>query len=76
MTREQPMEEPALDCPLLRPVAADYLWMYPTGVYCRHPSGRIRVPSRDTVAWVCTDGHYFNCPNYRRWRHEEAESLG
>jgi hypothetical protein len=65
---EKSGESVELDCPFLTPVMADRIWMYPTGVYCRLPSGRVRVPSRDTLARVCTSGHYFVCPGYRRAR--------
>jgi hypothetical protein len=62
----------ALDCPFVRPVMADQMWMYPTGAYCRLPSGRVSVPSRDTLACLCTSGRYSDCPAYRRWRHAET----
>ena len=54
-----------MDCPFLRPVMADHMWMYPTGAYCRLPSGRVRVPSRDTFARLCTSGCFYECPRYR-----------
>ena len=57
----------SLDCPFLRPVTVDYLWMYPTGVFCRLPSGHVRVPCPDTVTRICTNGSYHDCPNYRRF---------
>lgn len=53
-------------CPFLRPVAVDWIWMYPTAVYCRPPSGRVRAPSEETVARFCTSGRYAACPGYRR----------
>ncbi len=56
----------SLDCPFLRPVTVDYLWMYPTSAYCRLPSGRVRVPCPDTVTRICTNDAYHDCPNYRR----------
>lgn len=66
----------ALNCPFLKPVVADRMWMYPTGVYCRFPSGRIRVPSRDTVARFCTSGRHDDCPSYRRWRQQTTAVRG
>lgn len=53
-------------CPFLRSVVADWIWMYPTSVYCQHPSGRVRVPSEETVARFCTSGRHADCPGYRR----------
>ncbi len=54
------------DCPFLQPVVADWIWMYPTGLYCKHPTGRVRIPSRGTVVSFCTSGHYDDCPGYRQ----------
>jgi len=56
----------SLRCPFLRGVAVDWIWLYPTAVYCRPPSGRVRVPSGETVARFCTSGRYAACPGYRR----------
>lgn len=62
----------SLDCPFLRPVTVDHLWMYPTGVFCRLPSGRVRVPCPDTVTRTCTNGLYLDCSNYRRFRQPDT----
>ena len=56
----------SLDCPFLRPVTVDYLWMYPTAVFCRPPSGHVRVPCPDTLTRICMNGHYRECDNYLR----------
>lgn len=56
------------DCPFLQPVVADWSWMYPTAAYCRPPSGRVRVPAPDTLARLCTSGHYDDCPGYHQRR--------
>lgn len=66
----------APECPFLRPVTADRLWMYPTGVYCRPPWGRVRVPSRDSLIRFCLNGGYHDCPSYRRWREQETAVAG
>ena len=60
-------EERAFACPFLKRAMSDFMWMQPTALYCRPPSGRIRIPSRDTLARVCTNGDYPDCPNYQRW---------
>ncbi len=68
----EPASAPSLDCPFLRPVTVDYLWMYPTSVYCGLRPGRVRVPCQDTVTRICTNGSYRNCPNYRGWGQAET----
>jgi hypothetical protein len=61
---EEESRETARDCPCLTPAMSDFMWVHPTALYCRLPSGKIRVPSSDTLAWVCTNGYYHSCPNY------------
>jgi len=62
------------DCPFLRPVVADWIWMYPTAAYCRPSSGRVRVPARETFATLCTNGRYHDCPGYHRALGMEQDS--
>jgi hypothetical protein len=52
-------------CPLLVPVRADRLWVYPTSAFCRRPSQRVRVPGNATLADVCTTPRYLDCAGYR-----------
>lgn len=52
-------------CPFLVPVDADRLWLYPTGVYCRRPDARVRVPAPTTLAQVCSTPGHRNCPGFR-----------
>lgn len=63
-------------CPLLRSVTVDRIWMYPTGIYCQSPSGRVRAPGRDTVARFCTSGRYYDCPVYHRAYSLEINGTG
>jgi len=54
-----------MPCPLLMPVAADRLWLYPVAAYCRGPDGRIRVPSpRTTLPCICMTRAHLLCPGY------------
>ncbi len=59
------LSAPAGDCPFLKPVMVDRLWMYVTPAYCRPPSGRVRVPAPTTLARLCTR-RYDDCPTYRQ----------
>ena len=51
-------------CPYLVDVTSDWLWLYPTGVFCRHPDGRIRVPAAVTLASLCDGEHFHECEGY------------
>ncbi len=65
------------ECPLLRRRRAgspDEL--FPTAVYCRLPSGRVRIPSHEEVARFCTAGHYYDCPRFGRVRAHEMDLTG
>jgi len=64
------------DCPFLQPVVADWIWMYPTAAYCRPPSGRVRVPAPETLARLCTNGQYHDCPGYRQRHLPEIDTTG
>ncbi len=56
---------PAMDrCPYLVDVTADWLWLYPNGVFCRRPDGRVRVPALATVAGRCDGEHFHECDGY------------
>lgn len=52
-------------CPLLIPVTADRLWMYPTSAYCCRPDRRVRVPAAATLERVCMGPGYRACAGYR-----------
>jgi len=54
------------ECPFLRPMMTSHLGAFPIGIYCRLPSGRVRIPSRDELARFCTAGQHRDCPAYRR----------
>jgi hypothetical protein len=58
-----------LNCPFLRPRLA-------SRVYCRLPSGRVRIPSSDELARLCTRGRYNDCPVFRRVRSHEMDLTG
>ena len=36
-------------CPYLVDVTADWLWLYPCGVFCADGRGKIRVPATQTI---------------------------
>ncbi len=55
------------DCPCLLPAIGRRGGAFPMPVYCRLPTGRVRVPTRDQLASLCTGGQHQNCPGYRRW---------
>jgi hypothetical protein len=52
-------------CPCLVPVVNDRLFIVNTGVYCRRPDGRVRVPTRRTLLDVCMTRSYQDCAGYR-----------
>jgi hypothetical protein len=52
-------------CPYLIDVTADWLWLYPSGVFCRRPDGRIRVVAAATLATRCDGGLFHECEGYR-----------
>jgi hypothetical protein len=62
--------------PFLRPAMVSEPGAIPGAVYCRLPSGRVRLPSRDRVASLCTEGRYHDCPVYRRARYLEFDVTG
>ena len=51
-------------CPYLVDVSVDWLWLYPSGVFCRHPDGRIRIPAPATVAGRCEGSGFRHCDGY------------
>jgi hypothetical protein len=53
-------------CPCLAPVVNDRLWMVTTGVYCRRPDGRVRIPARATLLHVCMTAEHHSCAGYVR----------
>ncbi len=74
MTESQAIE--LKECPFLRPRMASHLGAFPIGVYCRLPSGRIRIPSRDELARLCTTEAYRDCLVYNRAHAWETTFLG
>jgi hypothetical protein len=65
-------EPERLECPFLHAVMAEFLWMYPTALYCQPPSRGTKVPSADTLAGICLNGQYRDrCEVYRGCDGEE-----
>jgi len=52
------------ECPYLVGVMADRLWLVPTGIYCRRPDGRVRVPAAATLTCICMTAAHLVCPRY------------
>ena len=52
-------------CPFLTSETGDRLSTCPGGVSCDLPLRESRVPSKDELAWFCTEGHYWSCPRFR-----------
>ena len=73
-----PRRQRAEGCPFLSSVTGDRASACPGGVSCDVPSRLGRVPSRDEMAWFCTNGRHFWCPIYRQWlgRAGEERALG
>ena len=51
-------------CPYLVDVTADWLWLYPRGVFCADGRGKIRVPATQTIVTRCTGASYRDCEGY------------
>ncbi len=67
----------ASSCPFLAPTIGGLLGIYyPATVYCRLPNGRVRVPSPEQFAYLCTAGRHHDCPGYRRWKSRSRTSAG
>ena len=65
------------ECPFFRLRRAGVLEeLFPTGIYCRLPSGRVRIPSHEELARFCTAGHYYDCPRFTRVRAHEMDLTG
>ena len=65
---EEEYEDEESNCPLLSPRVSGSPVTFSTPFYCRQPSGRVRVPARDQLMFLCTAGHHRDCAGYRRWR--------
>lgn len=63
-------------CPFLVPTTVDHLWIHSTGVYCRLPGRRVRLPARSTVVRLCLTRAYVHCAGYRDGLGEEAGAFG
>ena len=55
-------------CPFVSPKYEGRREVFPLQFYCRLPSGRVRIPTRDELATFCLAGHHQDCPGYRRAR--------
>lgn len=66
------MDAPArvrlLSCPFLKWGVADPVHAPHAQASCQFPAQAVRFLSREAVARLCTNGHYFDCPGYRFWR--------
>ena len=54
-------------CPLLRPAGYAGSGRPPVPVYCRLPSGKVRVPTPAELGSLCFVERYRDCSGYRRW---------
>ncbi len=63
----QMSEVEAPNCPFLTPEVGGRRGVFPFSVYCRLPSGRVRVPTRDQLVALCTAGQHQKCFAYCRW---------
>jgi len=63
---EEQHEDGESNCPLLSPRVSGKPETFSISFYCRQPNGRVRVPPRDQVMFLCTAGHHHDCPGYRR----------
>jgi hypothetical protein len=54
-------------CPCLTPEVDGAAGGFPIPVYCRLANGRVRVPTPDELASLCTADRYQDCSGYRRW---------
>jgi len=65
------------ECPLLRRRrTGGPEELFPSGIYCRLPSGRVRIPSHEELAQFCTAGLYYDCPRFARVRAHEMDLTG
>ena len=55
------------NCPFLIPKTSLLRAAIPVSVYCRLPNGKVRVPTPDQLAVLCSAGHYHDCTTFRRW---------
>ena len=65
---EEEREDEGSNCPFLTPKVSLRPAVLSIPVYCRLPNGRVRVPPRDQLMFLCTVGQHYDCPGYRRWR--------
>jgi hypothetical protein len=55
-------------CPFLIPRVSGPPVAFSIPVYCRQSNGRVRVPPRDQLMFLCTAKHHHDGPGYGRWR--------
>jgi hypothetical protein len=60
------------NCPCLTPQVSGRHGRFPVPVYCRLLNGRVRVPTPEQLASLCTAGQHHSCPGYRRWAQARA----
>lgn len=60
------------NCPFLVPALTGPAEGFPVPVYCRAPSGRVRMPSREQLLSLCSGGKHHDCPSCRRWQQANA----
>jgi hypothetical protein len=60
------LETERSNCPFLTPKVSAQTAATWLAVYCRLPSGRVRVPSRGQLLSLCVAGQHHECPGYRR----------
>ncbi len=65
---EQDREPEVSNCPFLIPKVSRRGAVFSVPVYCRLPNGRVRVPTRDQLMFLCTAGQHHDCPGYLRWK--------
>ncbi len=68
MTQQRSIER----CPFLQTGGTDGAPGRAAEFQCRLRTGRARVPSRDEVAWFCTNGAFRACPSVRRESRDRA----
>lgn len=68
---EQDSESEVSNCPFLTPKASGRA-VFSVSVYCRLPNGRVRVPTRDQLVFLCSAGQHHDCPGYLRWKRRRS----
>ena len=69
---EQDNDAETSNCPFLIPRVSGRKAVFSVPVYCRLPNGRVRIPTRDQLVFLCTAGQHHDCEGYRRWKRRKA----